>query len=450
MRTRSLVLALASVLLVPTAAAADLYDTWQLARLQDPQLAASEAGQRATQEGQVQTRAALLPQVDASASLGLSRTDAGPGDITRDSTTRSATIGVSQVVYNQAAFSRNQAQQLQTRAGEHDLKDASDSLITRTSQAYFNVLIAMETLAAAEAQETALRKQFEYASKRLEVGLAPITDQHEARAQYESARANTILRRNALEDTKQALAEITGQPIENMMALPDDFKPQLPSEGDAEHWVQLAVDNNPALAAQKTRVEVAEQNIQTARAGHLPTVSARGSYGYQDSGSNLGLRSTENGGWSRSPSVSLSVSVPLYAGGAVQSQVRQAIAQRDVSQQQLEQQKRALERSTRSAYQSLAAGISTLEARRLALVSAQSAYDASQVGLEVGTRTVLDVLINQQSLFNAQQAYAEAKYSYLQSHLALRQAAGMLDANEVQAINRLLTVPAGRAPKIRE
>jgi len=122
--------------------------------------------------------------------------------------------------------------------------------------------------------------------------------------------------------------------------------------------------------------------------------------------------------------------------------VRQAIAQRDIAQDQLVQEKRALERNTRNAYQTLVAGISEVEARRLALVSAQSAYEASQVGLEVGTRTVIDVLLNQQNLFDAQRAYALAKYNYLQNRLLLEQAAGTLDVADVQDVNRLLTVDA--------
>ena len=141
-------------------------------------------------------------------------------------------------------------------------------------------------------------------------------------------------------------------------------------------------------------------------------------------------------------SVGLTLRVPIFSGGAVQSGVRQALAQRDVASDEFEQQKRALVRNTRNAYQRLVAGVSEVEARRLALVSAQSAYDASQVGLEVGTRTVLDVLNNQNSLFTAQLVYARVRYNYLQNRLLLEQAAGTLDVADVQDINRLLTVNA--------
>ena len=130
-----------------------------------------------------------------------------------------------------------------------------------------------------------------------------------------------------------------------------------------------------------------------------------------------------------SQSIGLTLTVPIFSGGATQSRVREALANRDVAQDELEQQKRAIVRNTRNAYQTLEAGISEIEARRLALVSARAAYDASQVGLEVGTRTVLDVLINQQNLFDAQQLYSLAKYNFLQNRLLLDQSAGTLEAH---------------------
>jgi len=140
--------------------------------------------------------------------------------------------------------------------------------------------------------------------------------------------------------------------------------------------------------------------------------------------------------------------VPIFSGGATQSGVRQALATRDVRQDEFEQQRRALERSTRNAYQTVVAGVSEVEARRLAVVSAQAAYDASQVGLEVGTRTVLDVLVNQRNLFQSQQAYALSRYNFLQSVLTLEQASGTLDVEDVQKVNRLLTVDVTAATAV--
>jgi outer membrane protein len=463
---RTLALALAAALLPAAAHAEDLLQAYQLARTGDPQFAAAESGRLATKEGAVQARAALLPQLNGSASYNRSKST-GPstqtqfdpvtgqpirftGDSESTSNTRRYGLNVDQVLFDFGTFSRVRSQGALSRAADFTLDSAGDTLITRTSKAYFDVLVAIETLAAAEAQEAALKKQFDFASKRLEVGLAPITDVHEARATYDSARANTIVTRNALEDAYQALAEITGQPVRDLKALPADFQPQLPEKGGADAWVASAIDNNPALKAQQLQVRSAEADVTTARAGHLPTLYFNGSYGKTTSwgentfsSSNPPFSSTfPTGGESRGPSFGITLSVPIFSGGATQSQVRQAIARRDAAQAQYEQDKRALERNTRNAYQTLVAGISEIEARRLALVSAQAAYDASQVGLEVGTRTVLDVLQNQQNLFNAQREYARARYNFLQQRLILEQAAGTLEVDDVQDINRLLTADA--------
>ena len=183
-------------------------------------------------------------------------------------------------------------------------------------------------------------------------------------------------------------------------------------------WVASALDNNPSLKAQRAGLDASEASVKTARAGHYPTLGLTASYGKAITGL---YDPAFIGANKASTSVGLTLNIPIFSGLATQSGVRSALAQRDAAADGVEQTKRSIERSTRNAYQALVAGISEVEARRLALVSAQSAYDASQVGLEVGTRTVLDVLNNQRTLFGAQQAYAQAKYNFLQSRLLLLQ-----------------------------
>ena len=444
MLRRPLVLSLALALASAPAFAEDLMQTYELARINDPQLSIAESQRLSTREGQVQARAALLPQISGSASLSRNHaageTGSGRG--------RGYTGRLDQTVLDLGAISRLRAERDVSVAADYDLEAAGDALIARTANAYFNVLVALETLSAAEAAEAAFQKQFDYADKRLEVGLAPITDVHEARAQYDGARARTILARNALQDAYQALAEITGRPIYALRALPEDFSPELPPGGDAEAWVQRALDANPGLRAAQYGLQAAEHDVQSARAAHLPTLGVgvvyRNDTGWYSPAPGQ-IEPTDEG-----HSIGLTLNVPIFSGGATQSRVRQAIAGRDIAQDQLEQGRRAIERDTRYAYQALVAGITEVEARRLALVSAQSAYDASQVGLEVGTRTVIDVLINQQNLFSARQAYAEARYNYLRNRLLLEQAAGTLDAATVQDVNRLLTQDVTAPAEVRQ
>ena len=442
MLRRPLALALSLVLLSAPAFAQDLVQTYELARAGDPQLSIAESQRDISREGAVQARAQLLPQIGGTVDLSRRYVAGTDGD------QRSRSIGasVNQTVFDLGQISNYRAQrQLDTAAG-FDLQAANQTLITRTSAAYFNVLVAIETLAAAEAAEEALQKQFDFASRRLEVGLAPITDVHEARAQYDAARAQMILSRNDLEDAYQALAEITGVPVRSLRALPEDFQPEVPAGGDVESWVAAAIEQNPSLRAAEYAVRAAEIGVTGARAGHLPRLSLGAGYNNQaywgdlagvgDPANPTGARRSEG------HSVGLTLTVPIFNGGATQSGVREAIARRDIAEDQLTQTRRALERNARNAYQTVVAGVAEVEARRLAVISARSAYEASQVGLEVGTRTVVDVLINQQALFQAEQQFALARYNFLQNRLLLEQAVGTLDITDLQEINRLLSVEA--------
>ena len=442
MNRRLLALALATVLTPLAAQGADLVQVYDMARQGDPQLSAAEAEHRYTREGAVQARAALLPQINGDASLTRSRSELEGVSGRSTSTDRNYRLSGSQVLFDWSSFANKRAQNQIARAADFELESANDDLIMRTAQAYFNVLVAIESYAAAQANEAAARKQFDFADKRLEVGLAPITDVHEARAQFDQARADTILARNALADAQRGLVELTGQPVTDLRGLPDDFRPQMPANrADVEALVTAAITTNPTLQANQLRLGAAEAGISAARAGHLPTLALGASWGRNASwGDSVGSTSRDQD--LTTNSIGLTLNVPIFSGGATQSRVRQAIAQRDMAQDGVEQTRRALDRNTRNAWQAVMAGISEVEARRSAVVSAQAAYDASQVGLEVGTRTVLDLVQNQRTLFSAQMALAQARYNFLLNRLALAQAVGDLDMEELADINRLLTVPA--------
>ena len=438
MSRRPLVLALALPLaiLAGNASAADLLQTYEMARTGDPTLSISESNAFIDKEGKVQARSQLLPQIGGSASIGKNRS-LEPESPRGDVTTRNYGIGLDQVLFDWSRIANLRASSAVAKAADYDLASANNDLIVRTASAYFDVLIGIESLAAAETNEAASKKQFDYAQARLDAGLAPITDVHEARASYDSARANTILARNALDDAYRALTELTGQPVNNLQGLPDTFRPELPAEQSAQTWVDRALAQNPQLKSAESHLESAEHGVTSARAGHLPTLSLGADWGKGTRWDEVGpLDDGEN------VSIGLSLNVPIFSGGLTQSRVRTAIAQRDIAQDQLEATRRALARNTANAYQALVAGVSEVEARRLAVGSAQSAYDAAQVGLEVGNRTVLDVLQNQRALFQAQVEYAQAKYQYLLNRLLLEQAAGTLDVQDVQDVNRLLTVAA--------
>jgi outer membrane protein len=461
LRLRPLAFALLLAGVAAPAAATDLVQAYDLAREGDPQLSISESQVGVAGENVVQNRAALLPQIDGTVQYGRSTGDnegtqlfgSTPftSDSSNSSTSRSKEINLRQSIYDRANWTRLGASRARAEAARADSESASDNLIVRVADAYFNVLTKIETLVASRAEVSAVKRQLDQAEKRLEVGLAPITDVHEARARYDTARANAILAANSLDDAYEALVEITGTRVDNLKGLAKDFTPQATDLRASDEWVKLALDANPSVKSKELALAAAEKDVSTARAGHWPTLA--GSWSWRDASNNgdntnnlipaPNVTQFDNG--NKGTTWGVSLNIPIFNGFATQSRVRQALHQRDIAAEQLEQQKRTVTRSTRSLHNALAAGAAEVEARRSAVVSAQAAYEAGEAGLEVGTRTIVDVLIAQQQLFQAQRDYATARHAFLVNELKLKQAAGILAPTDLEAVNRSLVTDADAA-----
>lgn len=439
-----------------SAGAADLMQAYELARVSDPQLGIADANRLAVGEGVAQSRAALLPQISGEATLTDNDGDSyriGPrpdaqgfGLISAESDTRSRDygVGLQQSLYNHSNYTRLRGNRARAQRAEAEFEFAVDTLKLRVSEAYFRVLTAIDTLAFAYAERRAVKRQLDQADQRFEVGLTAITDVHEARARYDGARANAIAAANALDDAREALGEITGQPVLNLRGLGDTFSPQLPTPAESEAWVDQAIANNPSLKAREQALLAAGHDISTARAGHLPSLSASVNWadndGWGDSvQNNLTFPATQG---SRGTAIGLRLTVPIFSGGLTQSQVRQALYTRDLVEDQLEQERRSIIRQTRTNYRAVEAGMAEISAREQALVSARSALEATEAGFEVGTRTIVDVLLSQQQLFQAQRNYSEARHNFLVNGLRLRQAAGTIDVKDLQEVNRHLVSDA--------
>jgi len=439
-----------------SASAADLMQAYELARLSDPQLAAVEAQRLVTGEGVNQSRSALLPQISASGSFSDGDSDAtrfssqpdengmpvfGINTTNSDSRSRGYEITLQQSLYDHRNFTRLRASRIRSAAAAADYDAAFDGLALRVANAYFTALTAIDSVIFARADERAVKRQLDQADQRFEVGLTAITDVHEARARYDISRANAINAENSLDDAREALAELTGQYLQNLQGLDENFSPSLPEPASLDRWVETALAENPLLRSRALAVDAARQDIATARAGHLPTLGLGVSYGDNTGWGSTRLQSgfaAPGSSLSTDTRIGLTLNVPIFSGGLTQSQVRQAVYTRDLIEDRLEQELRAVTRETRNAYRAVVAGISEIEARKQALLSASSALDATEAGFEVGTRTIVDVLLSQQVLTSAQRDYSNARHSFLVNGLALKQSAGVVDIKDIAAVNRLL------------
>src|SRR4051812_14143242 len=461
MRTRSLSLALLLALGVPLAHADDLMQVYQEARSSDPTLAGAEATKLATDENVDQSRSQLLPQI--AAALSFTRTHGGDnGDsiisipdstsptgfrdvpvngTTTTANTRSMGATLDQSLVDISRWTALPSSEATAHAGAATYDAAQQQLLVNTAQAYFNVLTSLDALKFADANEKALNRQLEQAQQRFEVGLAAITDVNDAKAQHDAAVANVISAQNNVDTAREAVRQLTNKEPGEFKKLREDLPLDHPTPDDPKQWVDLALKQNPTLSSASLNVEAANANVNTARAGHLPTLNANVGYSraptWGDTNTNIGnFHDSSDPKWGSSIGVTLTV--PIFSGGFTQSRVRQAIYQRDFAQDQYEFNRRQIEAATRNSFRSVIAGASEVEATRAAVVSAQSSVEATQAGYEVGTRTIVDVLISQQTLLQAQSSYSAARHTFVLNGLLLKQAAGVIEVKDIEAINALL------------
>ena len=443
-KLRPLAIVMTGLLIAPAAYAVDLVGVHDAAVNSDPQLRAAEYRRDASGENTAQARANFLPSITGGAqfSQGDSETSVGGFTVSDvDTDTDSLRFSLNQTIYNRANYGQlDQARALVSQA-DADYALAYQNFLLRVANRYFTVLTAIDGVTFAEAEEKALQRQFEQAEQRFEVGLTAVTDVHEARAAYDNARARGIVARNSLDDAHEGLRELAGRYFEKLEPLKKDLPLIMPTPATSAEWVDLAINNSPALISRQKAADIAEANIKLQKAGHYPTVDLVATYTQFD---NNEFRAPSDGGETGdfksilendSNSITLQLNVPIYSGGATTSRSRQAGKQFDAALQDLEAQRRATVRQTQNAFRAVTAGIQQVEAFQQALVSATSALEATEAGFEVGTRTIVDVLIAEQRFFQAQRDYSSSRHTYILDHLRLRSAAGILEKANLETVD---------------
>ncbi|HHL32640.1 MAG TPA: type I secretion protein TolC [Oceanospirillales bacterium] len=435
-----------------SAMAADLTEIYQQSELHDPQLSAAKHSLDATNENKKQAFSAFLPQITSNLgkNFGKSKTDNTISGALPSTTSRSESwnISIAQTLYNHANYQNFKISQLQILQSTADYDIAYQDFILRVAQSYFNVLGAKDNLVFTKAEEKAIQRQLDQAEQRFEVGLAAITDVHEARARFDNARAAVILANNQLEDSNEALFEISQRYYDELAQVPNDLDYTNFQLKPMDDYQEMGINKSPELISSRINSDIAEKQISVNKAGHYPTLSlsfnrnhsfSPGITGFQfnpETGAPIQFSAGDS--TNDSNSVALSLNIPLYTGGRTSSQVRQAAHNHKSAMDRYEQTKRSTVRKIRNAYHGTLASQSSVQARKLAMVSAQSGLEATEAGYEVGTRTIVDVLNSQRSLYQAQRDYSKAKYDYFIQYLELKKAAGSLTENDINTINQIL------------
>jgi outer membrane protein len=469
MMKRLLSLTAVALSLSGAASASDLMAVYQRALQNDPQLREAEDTRLAALESKPQALAALLPQLSASASVSKEK-DTGPNNtsesvnlpgqptlietfpFTGKTTTIDHAYGVDlkQNIFrweNWVALKRADAQVAQAEA---DYQAAQQDLMERVAQRYFDVLSAQDDLEAQEAALISVNRQLDQAESRYKIGLIAVTDVQEARAAHDTGAAAVIAAKRTLASTQELLREITGDAFDFLARPIEPFELATPDPVSEDRWVEMALQQNLTLVSSRLAADIAQENVSSARGGHYPSLDLVGSrYRENQNGTDTFNNGSSAGGTTLNEnqrSIGIQLTFPLYSGGMVSSQVRQAVYQHRAAKERVERVARQTEHDARDSYLGVLSEISRVRALRRAVESNATSLRATESGYEAGTRTAVDVLQSRQLWVQAQTDYSRSRYDYMMNVIKLQQAAGTLSQQSLEKINTLLRDSPPPAP----
>ena len=431
----------------PLASKTDLVTVYNEAVKNNADLAAARANYAAIAEVVPQARAGLLPNLSAGAESMHTETDVdttvGTMSATRSGLSYQANLA--QPLFRADRWYQFQAAKATDQQYALQLSATEQNLILRSAETYFAVLRAQDTLASTKAEEAAFKRQLDQANERFDVGLSDKTDVLEAQAGYDTARANRILAQRAVEDAFQALVTLTNREYASIEGIQHSLPVLAPTPNDAKAWVDTAAQQNLNLQASNYAVAAAEETLRQRKAGHAPTLDAVARYEKGDNDS-LGFTNSGTGalglprydGDAERTSVGLQLNIPIYSGGLTSSQVREAYQRLTQSEQERESLRRQIVENTRNLHRAVNTDVETVQARRQSIISNQSALEATEIGYQVGTRNIVDVLDAQRQLYSSVRNYNDARYDYILNNLRLKQAAGTLAPSDLEALSGFL------------
>ena len=430
----------ASLLFTTAGYAENILDVYKTAKDNDAVLGAANASFAASKELVPQARSLLLPSIGGQVNTSKTNRDIllrGQPALGETYNDNGWNAQLRQPVLNLASWYTLGSAKSSVKAASMQLEAEGQDLIVRVIEAYLNILRTKDRLDTTSAEVTAVQRQLEQVQQRFEVGLVAITDVLESQAVYDSTVVRRIQAESDHDISFETLITLTGRSYDQLARLSQTLPIVDPNPKDEEEWVTTALRSNLGIKAAAAQLAAARSNVRARRSDHLPTIDATATYadsvtGGQNFFGGAGDTTTEN------TIYALSLTVPLYQGGAVRSKVREANARVVQSQEQLLNQKRTVTRNTRNLFRSVATDVVRVEARLKAIRSSQSALEATETGYEVGTRNIVDVLQAQQRLFSTQFDYADSRYNYVVNLMRLKQATGKLTQEDLEELNQFV------------
>ena len=429
---------LGACLHVPPAAAIDLLRSYELALANDGQLKVARARAEGGREALPQATAQLYPTVSFAYAYGRAELDRSLDNVsapTQYYPSTSNNLTLRQPIFRQNLFSQYEEAKSRVRGVDAQLDKDYQTLGVRVASAYFEALFARDSLDLIVSQKTNYEAQLRAARLAMRAGSGTRTDIDDIQARYDLLLADEIKARQAIGATTEQLEIFVGEPIQSLATLdPALFRADVHDPITLKDWVDRAIAHNPDLRVLKARHEAALSGIEVAKAGHLPTVDLLLQHSETTGDSTNTFPRTET----KTNYIGLQLNVPIFAGGYVNSTVRQATAAADEALQAYEFARDDFRLRVKREFDGLQAGIARVRALQTALASAEQVVLSNQKGVLAGTRTTLDVLLVEQQRFNTQVDLTKARYQLLVGWANLLSYVGDLNTEQIARLNRVL------------
>ena len=415
---------LLSVVIAPCvpARAETLEDALAAAYLSNPGLQAQREQLKAVDETVNQARAGWFPTLSATGNSGRGRYFADTSvPYVEDRTPRDYTASISQPIYSGgqtvAAIGQSENSVLATRS---QMIAAEQNVLLNAATAYLDVVRDQTMVALATNHVKVLEKEVESTRARYGVHEVTLTDVSQAEARLAQAEADLTQAEGNLQDSQSSYMDVVGHAPE-LPTAPETVWPVPSTFDDVRTTVMV---NNPNIVAADYSVKAAQYGIDAAEGQLLPTVSLNGTVSSQ-------LAESTPGSQTNAKQVMMTVSMPLYDGGATYSKVR---AQKNAYSQKLKE----AEQARRDAQQSAAKAWQDLRAARARVASYKTQIYSNEVALKgimeeekIGLRTVWEVLNAQQELFTSQQNLAAARHDEMVGAFQVASALGQMTASSL-------------------
>ena len=415
-----------------------LVELYDVAKNYDASYKSVQLQAQATRLKVQQAQAKLGPTATASANVSLNSGGFyAPTSTVHSYGTQTGTLLGSQPLFRPGDKAEVSQANLQLQIADAQLLAAEQDLMVRLSQTYFDILASQDSLTFIQAQMKAVAEQLAFAKRNFEVGTATITDTREAQASYDLAVAQEIAAQNDLRVKKMALDQLVGKSDTSPKPISLTVEPEGPVPDRVEEWVALTEQKNPSIKQYRITSDVARLETDKAQSALLPTVDLQLSYSYTNNSS--GTYATTYDSRVGVTTGAVVVSVPLFNGNALSNRVKETISLRQKAESDVDTAVRNTSQNTRSAFFGLLSGVSQIKALKAAEESSQVALDANKLGYSVGVRININVLDAQSKLYDTKAKLAKARYDVLVGHLKLRQLSGVLQVEDLQNINSMLT-----------